>query len=300
MSAENPNYQWDQRYVKAAKIVASWSKDPSTKCGAIIVRDDKTISSAGYNGFPRGMMDLPERYEDRSYKYPHIIHSEWNAVQSSNDQAIKGYSVFAWPMPPCNECTNALIQKKIARVVCPKPSIDKLDRWQESFSHAREQSERANILYSEIDFVDNDVYDYPSHDKWMSRFLSLAHEICSWSKHVDDPRGCVLVRGDKTISSIGFSGFPSGADDAPLINRDQNLIKLSLVSAELNALLFSRDKNFSEISCYSWPSSPSLRSVAHLSHNGIKKFIFPKNKKTDDYHLIEKLANETGITLLGI
>ena len=118
------HFEWDQRYMRAAKIVALWSKDPSTKCGAVIVRPDKTIASAGFNGFPRGMSDNIERYEDRLFKYPHIIHSEWNALLSSNDASLENCSVYAWPMPPCHECTGFLLQKKISRIVCPTPSAD--------------------------------------------------------------------------------------------------------------------------------------------------------------------------------
>jgi len=296
----NPKHEWDQRYTMVAKIVASWSKDPSTQCGAIIVRKNKTLASAGYNGFPRGMIDLPERYQDRSYKYPHIIHSEWNAIQSSKDHDLSDCSVFAWPMPPCNECTNAIIQKNISRVVCPHPSADKLDRWRDSFDHAREQTRKSNILFEEINFSNPDLYIYPSHDKWVSRFLSLAKEICSWSKHPYDPRGAVIVRKDKTISSLGFSGFPSGLSDEPLMSGDRKLIDLSLIPAELNAILFSRDTDFYDMTCYSWPSSPSLRSVAHLFHNGIRRFVFPKNNISSDYEMVKSFALEMGVSLLEI
>jgi deoxycytidylate deaminase len=41
------------------KVAEGWSKDPSTKVGAVIVRPDLTVASIGYNGFPRGMSDDP-------------------------------------------------------------------------------------------------------------------------------------------------------------------------------------------------------------------------------------------------
>ena len=40
-----------------AKHIGSWSKDPSTKVGAVIVDDKNRIVSVGYNGFPRGVED---------------------------------------------------------------------------------------------------------------------------------------------------------------------------------------------------------------------------------------------------
>ena len=43
-----------------AKLVASWSKDPSTQVGAIAVRNRNVIAQ-GYNGFPRGTDDHERR-----------------------------------------------------------------------------------------------------------------------------------------------------------------------------------------------------------------------------------------------
>ena len=53
--------KWDRRFLALAEHVADWSKDPSTKTGAVIVRPDRTIASMGYNGFPRGMADTDDR-----------------------------------------------------------------------------------------------------------------------------------------------------------------------------------------------------------------------------------------------
>ena len=50
--------KWDIRFLEMAKLVASWSKDPSTQVGAIAVRYRKVIAQ-GYNGFPRCMGDEP-------------------------------------------------------------------------------------------------------------------------------------------------------------------------------------------------------------------------------------------------
>jgi len=34
--------KWDKRFLDLAEFVALWSKDPSTKCGSVIVDDNKT------------------------------------------------------------------------------------------------------------------------------------------------------------------------------------------------------------------------------------------------------------------
>jgi dCMP deaminase len=49
--------KWDIRFIELAKHVSTWSKDPSTKVGAIIATEDRRVLSMGYNGFPRGCPD---------------------------------------------------------------------------------------------------------------------------------------------------------------------------------------------------------------------------------------------------
>ena len=39
--------KWHNRFMEMAKLVASWSKDPSTKVGAIVVGPDREIRSTG-------------------------------------------------------------------------------------------------------------------------------------------------------------------------------------------------------------------------------------------------------------
>ena len=59
------------RYLALAHHIAAWSRDPSTKVGAVLVRPDHTIASIGYNGFPRGVNDDPARLADRAARGPH-------------------------------------------------------------------------------------------------------------------------------------------------------------------------------------------------------------------------------------
>lgn len=65
---------WDSLFLEMAAIMAKKSKDPSTQTGCVVVGPDHRIRSAGYNGFPVGVQDLPERYENRALKYKLIEH----------------------------------------------------------------------------------------------------------------------------------------------------------------------------------------------------------------------------------
>ena len=56
--------KWDQRFIRVAREVSSWSKDPSKQIGAVIVKD-KRILATGYNGFPKGIDDSADKYNNR-------------------------------------------------------------------------------------------------------------------------------------------------------------------------------------------------------------------------------------------
>jgi dCMP deaminase len=110
--------KWDYRFLEAAEHFAGWSKDPSTKVGAVIVRPDRTIASFGYNGFSRGVEDDVSRYEDRDFKYEAIVHGEMNAILAAREP-LQGYTLYTWPLPPCSRCAAMIIQTGIMRVVSP-------------------------------------------------------------------------------------------------------------------------------------------------------------------------------------
>ena len=110
------NDKWDGRFLDLAAFIAEWSKDPSTKVGAAVVRPDRTVASVGFNGFPRGVLDHPERYEDRAKKYEMVVHAEMNALLSTRE-SLEGYTIYVAPLPPCAQCAAAIIQRGIRRVV---------------------------------------------------------------------------------------------------------------------------------------------------------------------------------------
>jgi len=72
--------KWQIRYLRLAQHISEWSKDPSTKVGAVAVGQHGQILSQGYNGFPRGVTDLEDRLEVRDSKYLYTIHAEMNCV----------------------------------------------------------------------------------------------------------------------------------------------------------------------------------------------------------------------------
>src|SRR3990172_652993 len=102
--------RWDARFLELAKLVGSWSKDPSTKCGCVVVRPNRTVLSVGYNGFPRGMSDDIALYENRTEKIQRIVHAETNALLGVE---ATGCTLYVWPLLPCTRCATHVIQAGI-------------------------------------------------------------------------------------------------------------------------------------------------------------------------------------------
>jgi dCMP deaminase len=139
---------WDARFLSLTHMVASWSKDPSTKVGAAIVRPDKTIASLGFNGFPRGVYDHIELLNDRNVKYLRTVHAEVNAIITAREP-LHGYTLYVAPLYPCANCAAIIIQAGIKHVVACVPS-EIPERWAEHFNTARELFEEAGVTVTTL------------------------------------------------------------------------------------------------------------------------------------------------------
>jgi len=129
------NDKWSERFTDVARLVASWSKDPSTQVGAVIVDTKRRVIGLGYNGFPRGVADTPERYADREQKYPRVVHAEANAILNAIG-SVEGCTLYGWPLPPCAECAKLIIQAGITRVVSRHLGSGTTEKWHESWAVA--------------------------------------------------------------------------------------------------------------------------------------------------------------------
>ena len=137
--------KWDRRFLDLASHISTWSKDPSTKVGCVVVGEDREIRSTGFNGFPRGIEDDAERLADREQKYPLICHAEENAIMHAarTGVSLKGNIAYVtWP--PCTRCTRSLIQAGVSEVVYPA-DIEIPERWTEDFGIAMGMMQEAGI-----------------------------------------------------------------------------------------------------------------------------------------------------------
>lgn len=124
--------KWELRFLTHAAQVSTWSKDPTTKTGAVLVDKNHQVISIGFNGFPRGIRD-DERLNDRNMKYEMIVHCEINAlIFAARD--VRGSTLYTYPFISCSRCASVMIQAGITRVVAPKNTID---RWEDNLKLSR-------------------------------------------------------------------------------------------------------------------------------------------------------------------
>ena len=147
---EKSQLKWDKRFLKLAKEVSTWSKDPSTQVGCVVVDEDRRIVSLGYNGFPKGVEDSDERLNNRELKYKIVLHSEDNAIITAERERLVGSTFYTYPFEPCSNCGSKIIQVKAKRVVTPKTKDVRLKQsWSNELT--RELFAEAGVI---LDFVE--------------------------------------------------------------------------------------------------------------------------------------------------
>lgn len=134
--------KWHKRFMDLAELISTWSKDPSTKVGAVIVDKNRRIISTGYNGFAVGVDDNEERLIDRTLKYPLTLHAEENALSFAK-QNLEGCILYVYGLTPCAHCASLIIQSGIKEVYTYKHEEN--DRWKDSFELTKQIFNEANV-----------------------------------------------------------------------------------------------------------------------------------------------------------
>ena len=132
--------EWDYRFLDMASLISTWSKDPSTKVGAVVVDEDRIIVSLGYNGFPFGICD-DKILDNREIKYKMVVHAECNALLFSPEPPL-GCTIYTYPFMPCPKCAGMIIQAGIDRVVSYESDNY---RWKDDFNLSREMFKEAGV-----------------------------------------------------------------------------------------------------------------------------------------------------------
>ena len=144
--------KWDVRYLKLAKEISTWSKDPSSQIGAVAIGYKGQVLSQGYNGFPRGVReDVNSRWFNKEQKYKFVVHAEMNAIYNAsyNGVSLDGSTLYVWGLPCCSDCAKGVIQVGIKRVVMPKMNYPA--QWSDSFELTQTMFREAGVEYEFVE-----------------------------------------------------------------------------------------------------------------------------------------------------
>lgn len=127
------------KYMRVARFAAAeFSKDESTKVGAILLAPDSLqVLSLGYNGMPRGIDETPPERWERPLKYSMVEHAERNCLYNAcrHGTPIEG-AICVVTLFCCVDCTRALIQSGVKTLVAPRPDFS-CPRWGKDFIIAK-------------------------------------------------------------------------------------------------------------------------------------------------------------------
>ena len=139
---------WGDKYIHLAKQISTWSKDPSTKVGAVVIGEYGQLLSQGYNGFPRGIKDSEERLNKRERKYELVVHAEMNAIYNASltGVSLRDSTLYVYGLPICNECAKGIIQVGIKKVIAMRPKEYNSD-WDKSNKNAEALFREAEVMY---------------------------------------------------------------------------------------------------------------------------------------------------------
>ena len=142
--------KWEEYFLNIAKASASLSKDPSSILGAVAVRNG-TILSTGFNGFPRGVHDLPERYADRETKLKYIVHAEENCILNAGREGVSlmGAVMYVDGIATCSACAKSVIQSGIDYVVMRYKPMK--SHWAAEFELTKQMFSEAGVLFKCIE-----------------------------------------------------------------------------------------------------------------------------------------------------
>lgn len=135
---------WDKRWLGLTDMVASWSKDESTKVGCVIVNDRNVVLSLGWNGIPRGVKDVVPERDERPEKYFWYEHAERNAIYNAaaTGRSLEGGILYC-NLFPCADCARAIIQSGIKKIIVSSNALP--EKWLDSAKRSKAMLEEAGV-----------------------------------------------------------------------------------------------------------------------------------------------------------
>jgi dCMP deaminase len=141
-------YHYELNFMRMAFTTAlTLSKDPNTKVGAVICTPDFRHVSLGYNGFPKGVEETPEKWK-RPTKYLYAVHAEENSLLNSPFDTAGCYLFCT--LKPCHSCMGRIINAGIKKVFF---YVDRLHEHEEICEELSNHVEMYEMMNDEV--IDN-------------------------------------------------------------------------------------------------------------------------------------------------
>lgn len=127
--------QSDKKFLNAASAIGQiFSKDPSSKVGALAVGETNNLVAFGYNGMPPGLRDTAERLNDRTVKYSLTLHAEVNALANASFPVRTLYVTHH----PCAQCALHILAARSVKRVVYVENAEFEARWRDSLAQAKD------------------------------------------------------------------------------------------------------------------------------------------------------------------
>jgi dCMP deaminase len=127
---------------------------------------------------------------------------------------------------------------------------------------------------------------------WNEYALSIAEVVARKSKDPWKKVGCVLLRHDNSVASVGYNGFPPHAEE-DWSDRDER--RKFVIHAEQNALRYVRPNECRLLACTLLPCGNCLRMI---SAYGITEVVYREHYAYDDTAI--EIADRFGIRLFPL
>ncbi len=199
------------KFMQVARFYArTFSKDPSTKVGAVLVDPvDFTQLTQGYNGMPRGVDESKPERQERPLKYAFYEHAERNAIYNLARPQLKN-SIAITTTVPSLSCARALISVGASEVFFPAPMEDS-EELQVTLALFEETGVQVSYYYGEgllPPAADE------RHVRKVEQYIGFAQMLPqALAKDPQASATLFLSRGDYTQLAQGYSGMPRGSND---------------------------------------------------------------------------------------
>lgn len=184
---EDEELGWDEYFAEIAEAVATKSKDPNCKVGAVIVNTEMLLVASGFNGLPRTLPDDEKILADKLAKLDWVVHAEHNAVLNAARQGVQtsGCAVYVNKFP-CFACLGVLVQAGIKRIYTTDHEY-----WKNDPADSDHSGKRFIIKQAGLEVV------APNHPEFKDASVSLPDIRPGLRKAAPPPSTAPKAAGDK-------------------------------------------------------------------------------------------------------